>query len=326
MTAEKVELGRRLFFDKRLSVDGSVSCATCHDPQLAFTDGKTVSVGVMGKRGVRNAPTLLDTVFDTSQFRDGRADTLESQAIMPLTEAAEMGNASQRQVVLRLRGISEYSQAFGRVFGAPPTIESLAKSIAAFERTLVSGTSRFDQFLAGQTTALGDQEQRGLAMFRGRARCSVCHSLNSSLPLFTDHIYRNTGTSSADPAFDMLARRASGIIRRELPAGAFAELAREKSAPALGRFLVTRNSLDIGAFKTPSLRNVELTAPYFHDGSAATLKDVVQFYVRVSHSNVRRDWDLQPIQLTPADQDDMIAFLKSLTSNELRRTTAVSSP
>ncbi len=319
MTAAKVELGRQLFFDKRLSVNESVSCATCHNPKLAFTDGKTVAEGVYGKRGVRNAPTLLNAMFHSGQFHDGRAGSLEAQAKLPLINPVEMGNQSHSQLVSRLQSIPDYSIKFQQVFRSPVTMEALSKAIAAFERTLVSANSPFDRFVSGDRGALSEPAQRGFALFRGKARCSACHIFNEAFPFFTDRSYRNTGVSGNSAAFEPLAIQARELTRSASPAAGLQQLTREEGAPELGRFLVTGHSLDIGAFKIPSLRDVELTAPYFHDGSAKTLADVIRFYVRGGKTTFNRDWELQGINLTEGEQGDLIEFLKSLTSDDTRR-------
>src|SRR5215471_1297085 len=219
MTAEKVELGRKLFFDTRLSGDGTVSCASCHDPKRAFTDGKPLAEGINGRRGVRNSPTLLNAMFSTGQFWDGRAATLEEQAKMPLTNPNEMGNRSIDQVVATLAGIPEYSKAFREVFGGGVNIDGFAKAVAAFERTLISGDAPVDRYLAGDLDALSDQARNGMVLFRGKARCTVCHQFNanfssfSTFPFFTDGNYRNTGVAANFTGFNALARRAISASR-----------------------------------------------------------------------------------------------------------------
>lgn len=318
LTEAKVRLGRELFFDKRLSADGTVSCASCHDPRLAFSDGKKVAEGIGGKRGPRNSPTLLNAMFNSSQFWDGRAQSLEAQAMMPLTNAIEMGNASHDQVVARLREIPEYASGFKEAFGGPLTIDALGKAIASFERTLVAGNSPFDRFLAGDRNAMSEAAARGMALFRGRGRCTVCHSINPSFPFLSDQNYRNTGVAARFTGFDRLARRAMELSRGDASA-LIERLGGEEGGAQLGRFLITGNSLDIGAYRTPSLRNVELTAPYFHDGSAATLFDVVKFYVKGGIDNPAHDWELQPVGLSDEEQSDLVEFLKSLTSDDARQ-------
>src|SRR5262245_21776472 len=308
MTQAKVELGRKLFFEARLSADGKVSCASCHDPKRAFTDGRRVAEGIGGRVGTRNSPTLFNSMFNTGQFWDGRAATLEEQAKLPLTNPDEMGNRSYDDLVERLSKDSEYRQRFGEVFGGV-TIDGLARAIAAFERTLVSGNSPVDRYLAGDANALSESARSGLILFRTKARCGICHAFNqnfaafATFPFFTDMNYRNTGVAASFSGFDGLARQAFAASRDET-GRAVSELLKHEKAGSLGRFLVSTNTLDVGAFRTPSLRNVELTAPYFHDGSAATLDDVVKFYLKGGNNNLNRDWQLEPISLTDSEQHD----------------------
>jgi len=324
MTVEKVELGRKLFFDARLSADGTVSCASCHDPKRAFTDGKPLAEGINARRGVRNSPTLLNAMFSTGQFWDGRAATLEEQAKMPLTNADEMGNRSIEEVVAKITAIPEYTKAFRQVFNGAVNIDGFAKAVAAFERTLISGDAPIDRYLAGDINALSEPARSGLVLFRSKARCGVCHQFNanfsafSTFPFFTDGNYRNTGVAVNFTGFNALARRAMSAARDETGAATL-ELAKHERAGELGRFVVSGNTLDIGAFRTPSLRNVELTAPYFHDGSAATLQDVVRFYVKGGNENPNRDWQLEPVSLTDSEQRELVEFLKALTSDDARR-------
>jgi cytochrome c peroxidase len=319
-------LGRQLFFDPLLSADSSVSCATCHDPNRAFTDGRKTAVGIANRKGARNTPTILNAMFNSSMFWDGRADSLEGQAILPLVNVDEMGNSSHEQVVKRIAAVPAYADQFRTVFGKAVTIDSLAKAIAAYERTLVSGNAPLDRFLAGDRNAMSESAQRGFNLFRTKARCTVCHNLNTSFPFLTDGNYRNTGVAANFGSFEALSRSAIGAAANRssseaLHHGSSARSALEKQegAAELGRFLVSEDALDVGAFRTPSLRNVELTAPYFHDGSAATLTDVVRFYNQGGNANTNRDWELQAINLTEAEQQDLIEFLKCLTSDDARK-------
>ena len=324
VTAAKVELGRKLFFDARLSADGKVSCASCHDPGRAFTDGRKVAEGIGGRLGIRNSPTLLNSMFSTGQFWDGRAGTLEEQAKMPLTNLDEMGNGSLDEVRAKIAAVPEYVRGFQQVFGGPVTVDGFAKAVAAFERTLVSGDSPLDRYLAGDLNALSESARNGLILFRTRARCGVCHVFNqnfaafATFPFFTDGNYRNTGVAVNFSGFNALARRAMAAARDE-SGDALVALSKHERAGELGRFVTTGNTLDVGAFRTPSLRNVELTAPYFHDGSAATLADVVRFYVKGGNENPNRDWQLEPVSLTEGEQRDLVEFLKALTSDDARR-------
>ena len=319
MTAAKIEFGRQLFFDKRLSADGTVSCATCHDPGLAFTDGKSVAEGIAGKRGTRNSPSLLNAMFNSGQFWDGRAASLEAQAVLPLINPDEMGNGSHAQVIDRLQQAPEYVTQSREVFGGSLTIAGIGKAIAAYERTLVSANAPIDRFIAGDREAISAAAQRGFALFRGRARCSVCHTVNQAFPFLSDQNYRNTGVATSSPGFEGLAEKATLAVRGGDHAVALRALAKETATSELGRFMVSGSPLDIGSFRTPSLRNVELTAPYFHNGTAATLKDVLSFYSKGGGDDPRRDWELQPLSLSDHEQEDLIEFLKSLTSDEARR-------
>ncbi len=324
VTAAKVELGRKLFFDARLSADGKVSCASCHDPGRAFTDGRKIAEGIGGRLGTRNSPTLLNSMFSAGQFWDGRAGTLEEQAKMPLTNMDEMGNGSLDEVRAKIAAVPEYVKGFQEVFGGPVTIAGFAKAVAAFERTLVSGDSPLDRYLAGDLNALSESARNGMILFRTKARCGVCHVFNqnfaafATFPFFTDGIYRNTGVAVNFTGFNALARRAMAAAHDE-SGDALAALSKHERAGELGRFVTTGNTLDVGAFRTPSLRNVELTAPYFHDGSAATLADVVRFYVKGGNENPNRDWQLEPVPLTEIEQSDVVEFLKALTSDDARR-------
>jgi cytochrome c peroxidase len=324
MSSAKIELGRKLFFEPRLSADGSVSCATCHDPGRAFTDGKRVAEGIGGRHGTRNSPTLLNAMFNGGQFWDGRAASLEEQGKMPLINPDEMGNRSLDEVATRIGAVPEYAREFQQVFGTTVAIDGIAKAIAAFERTLVSANSPFDRYLAGDVNAMSDAARSGMALFRGKARCGVCHAFNqnfstfATFPFLTDMNYRNTGIAANYEGFGALARRAMNAARDQSD-GVSSEVARHERAGELGRFLISGNTLDVGAFRTPSLRNVELTAPYFHDGSAATLEDVVRYYVKGGNQNLNRDWQLEPVALNDDEQRSLVEFLKALTSDDARR-------
>ena len=313
MTEAKVELGRKLFFDARLSADGKISCASCHDPKLAFGDAKPVAEGIGGKVGSRNSPSLLNAMFYPNQFWDGRAEGLEDQAIQPLTNPIEMGNASYDQVVARLKTLPEYRAEFLSVFGGEVTIARIGQAIAAYERTLVSGDSPFDRFNAGDQSAMSDAAKRGLTVFRGRGRCSRCHSFSEALPFFTDFQYHNTGVAMNDPRYDKLSRIAFDAVDTEQAKEVIDRLAQQPGGEELGRVRFSYVVFDIGAFRTPTLRNIALTAPYFHDGSARTLADVVKFYNEGGKMNVAREWDLAPLALTDQEQRDLVAFLESLT-------------
>ncbi|MDQ3012593.1 MAG: cytochrome-c peroxidase, partial [Acidobacteriota bacterium] len=313
MTAAKVELGRKLFFDVRLSANGKVSCATCHDPKLGFADDKSLAEGVGGKIGTRNSPTLLNILFIPNQFWDGRAGSLEEQALQPLVNPLEMGNASHDQVLKRLMAIAEYRAEFQSIFGGEATIARTGQALAAYERTLVAADSAFDRFMAGDAKAVSDSAKRGFALFRGRGRCSRCHTFSDAMPFFTDFSYHNTGVAANHPDFDKLAREAFAVADTDRTKTVIDRLAQQNGGHELGRILVSYQVFDIGAYRTPSLRNVALTAPYFHNGSARTLADVIRFYNEGGKANLNREWELAALSLTEGEQHDLVAFLESLT-------------
>jgi cytochrome c peroxidase len=273
LTPERVELGKKLFFEPLLSADGSVSCATCHDPALAFTDGRPVSVGIHGRAGQRNSPTVLNALFNKAQFWDGRAATLEEQAGLPITNPSEMGQPTVAAAVEAIAAIRHYRHEFMAAFGRELNGADLVRAIAAYERTLVSFDSPFDHFAAGDANAIDDSAKRGWVLFNTKARCNKCHAPSETEPdttYFTDFDYHNIGIGILTHHVAESARTA----KQELAAGKLEAVDRaaiESELSVLGRFLVTRKDADTAAFKTPGLRNVLVTAPYFHDGSQATL-------------------------------------------------------
>jgi cytochrome c peroxidase len=262
---------------------------------------------------VRNSPTLLNAMFNPNHFWDGRADGLEDQAIQPLVNPMEMGNASHDEVVKRLRPIAEYRAGFQSVFGSEATIARLGQALAAYERTLVAADSRFDRFMAGDAGAISNEAKRGFALFRGKARCSRCHTFSDALPFFTDFNYHNTGVAANHPNFGRLAREAFAVAETDRAKEVIDRLAQQNGGQELGRILISYQVFDIGSYRTPSLRNVALTAPYFHDGSARTLADVVRFYNQGGKANLNREWELNSLDLTETEQRDLVAFLESLT-------------
>jgi cytochrome c peroxidase len=320
-SAAKIELGRKLFSDKRLSADGTVACITCHQPERAFADDKPVAEGIAGRRGTRNSPSLLNAIYNNGQFWDGRADTLEEQAIQPLINPLEMGEQTHDAIVARLRKLDDYAEPFQQAYGAHAaitpliTIDRVGNAIAAFERTLLSGAAPIDRYFAGDKAALSETELRGLAVFRGRGRCTRCHSMSEQRMLFSDYNYRNTGVAARHPAFAAMARQLFSADETQTEI-LLKQFAAQPAGAELGRMLVSKHILDIGAFHTPSLRNVGLTAPYFHDGSAATLADVVKFYNDGGIDNLNLETELHSLGLTEEEQRDLVTFLeKSLTGN-----------
>ncbi|HXU74678.1 MAG TPA: cytochrome c peroxidase [Polyangia bacterium] len=313
-TPDKVALGEKLFFDGRLSADGSVACATCHDPDKGFTDGRRTSIGIKQQKGHRNAPTVLNALYNDTQFWDGRAHHLEDQAKLPITNPIEMGQPNLDAAVANIANIPEYRDAFGKVFGRAPNGDDLARALAAYERTQVAFDSPFDRFLAGDEKALDASARRGWALFNGRGRCMSCHGISGFQPTFSDNKFHNIGVSAHAQNFVELARKGVAMVdsgnAKEVDRAAL-----ETDLSELGRFLVTKNVSDVGAFKTSTLRNVLITPPYFHDGSQDTLWDVIDHYNKGGVQNPYLDGGIVRLGLSESEIDDLVAFLASLTSD-----------
>jgi cytochrome c peroxidase len=278
LTPESIALGRDLFHDRRLSRDGTLSCAGCHDPARAFSGRVPVARGVGGAVGTRNAPTIVNRAWGRSFFWDGRAPTLEEQVRQPILNPAELG--STPEAVEALARSRRYRSRFRAALGADPTFDDMTRALAAYVRTIVAGDAPYDRYLSGDARALGDEARRGLGLFSGRARCVICHSGS----LLTDERFHNTGVAWR-----------SGALADD------------------GRGGVTLQPSDRGAFKTPTLREVARTAPYMHDGSLGTLADVINFYDGGGHRNPGLDPAIRPLGLTSAERRDLHAFLRSLT-------------
>jgi cytochrome c peroxidase len=281
LTTERVALGRRLFFDGLLSADKTVSCASCHLPEHGFAQPDAVATGVGGVKGTRNSPTIFNRVFGTSFFWDGRAATLEEQALQPIENPLEM--ATKVSTVLeRLRLDATYVAQFNAAYGDGVSADNLAKALASFERVLLSGNSPADRFHAGEFSSLTDQERQGLWLFESRGQCWKCHSGSN----FSDEGFHNTGVSWGKAPID------------------------------LGRFDVTDKAEDRGQFHTPSLRNVAITAPYMHDGSMKSLEEVVEFYDRGGQANPNLDALIKPLNLSESEKASLVAYLKALTGSD----------
>jgi cytochrome c peroxidase len=325
-TAEKISLGQRLFFDRRLSVDGTVSCSTCHDPKFAFTDRKPTSVGIKGRVGQRNAPTILNALYNKTQFWDGRVNTLEEQAALPIVNQVEMGHLSLIAAVAQITTDEKYQQAFQRVFGRALNGPDLLRAIASYERTQLSFDSPFDHFIAGDKNAIDDSAKRGWQLFNNQARCNKCHALTDAqrdVTVFTDNDFHNIGIGIIRHNVVALARQAEQLIKSGDTA-AIDRAAIQTDMSALGRFLITKKEKDIASFKTPDIRNVLVTGPYFHDGSQETLWDVIDHYNKGDGlQNPYLDEDIQPLALTENDIDDLVAFMASLTSANYKEQGAI---
>lgn len=270
----KIELGRLLFFDRRLSAGGTMSCSSCHDASRGYGDENTRSIGLDGQPLKRNTPTIWNTAYYRLQFWDGRARTLEEQVLSPFLSPVEMNGGNERELLKRIGGDADYQRLFREVFGGPPSLARMSKAVAAFERSLVTPETALDRYLRGNKDALLLREKRGLAVFVGAGGCTQCH-LGA---LLSDGKFHNLGIDDGD----------------------------------LGRYQVTKNPADCGAFRTPGLRNVALTAPYGHNGELTTLEEVIEFYDRGGGPGHNKSELLHPLELTAEEKADLVVFLRAL--------------
>jgi cytochrome c peroxidase len=275
LTRQKVALGKMLFSERMLSRDRSLSCISCHDPDRIFTDGRQVSRGINGREGTRNAPTLINRGYGVSFFWDGRARSLEEQVLQPIENPLEL-DLTLAEAVNRLSDRSTYRRRFQLAFGRQVEAQDLARALASYVRTILSGNSPYDRYLNGERDALSVQARKGLQIFRGKGNCTACH-LGPSL---TDERFHNTG----------VAWRNDRVLDE-------------------GRFEVTGMNEHRGAFKTPTLREIDLTPPYMHDGSLNSLEEVIDFYSRGGNPNPFLDPEVRPINLTEGEKADLLAFL-----------------
>lgn len=283
---QKVDLGRQLYFDTRLSKNDTVSCAFCHNPGTGFADARQVSIGAFGTAGGRQAPTVYNTGFIPLQFWDGRAGSLEEQAIGPIHNPVEMAE-HHNTVVPKIAKIPAYHKQFHLVFGGGASLQHIAEAIAAFERTIVSQNSAFDKYATGTAGAMNDAAVRGLTLFKGKARCVLCHNG----PNFTDNKFHNIGVPQVGP------------LKEDL-----------------GRYMVTLAEKDKGAFKTPTLRSIVETAPYMHDGAFRTLEEVIDFFDQGGGDNPHLSPLIKPLGLTVEEKADLREFLRALTGAPLKIT------
>lgn len=276
----KIDLGRKLFFDTRLSADESVSCATCHKPGLAFTDGKEVSDGVFGRKTARNSPSILNAAYLPRVMFDGELKTLEMQVIVPIQEHNEMG-MNMMQLIKKLRDIDEYQKAAKKIFNRDFDPWVLTRSIAAFERTLLAKDSKFDEFYYGKReNAISAKAKRGWELFSSKLYCTSCHPA----PFFTNFELKNNGYTNLQ-------------------------------SEDLGRFRIHGDSADIGVFKVPSLRNLSVTGPYMHDGKLECIEDVLKHYQNGGNRQKNQDKTIVPFTLTKKEIEELKAFFATLSSN-----------
>ncbi|MDT3778119.1 cytochrome c peroxidase [Nitrospira sp. MA-1] len=293
LTVEKVELGKLLFFDPRLSRDNTMSCASCHKPELAWTDGTKLSMGIDNQVATRNGMTVVNRLYGHAQLWHGKMATLEAQAVNPLTKAVRMGMPSTDAEVAKLNAIKGYRERFQQVFCTDVTIDGVAKAIAAFERTLLSGNSPADRFdMGGEEDAISESAKRGLQVFQGKGRCTRCHSGFN----FADEEFHNLGidwdTAKAD----------------------------------LGRYSVEKHPGTVGGFKTPTLREIARTAPYMHDGRFATLEDVVDFYDQGGIQNPHLSNLIIPLGLTDQEKKDLVEYMRALNGEGWQMTAPTEFP
>jgi len=324
-TAAKIALGERLFNDVRFSSTGTVACATCHAPATAFTDSPlATSEGINGLTGTRNSPTAANAAFNRTQFWDGRSPSLEDQALHPFLNPVEMGLTSHEPILEIVSADRGYVAAFRDVFAVEPgeaTMTEVTKAIAAFERTLIAGGSPFDRYYyGGDETAMSEAAIRGLDLFINEGRCVSCHVIEQDHALFTDHRFHNIGVGINDVQADVPDLVTAFLQAKVEGIDVDVAVLSDPTTSELGRFAVTESFDDLGAFKTSTLRNIAVTAPYMHDGSIATLRDAVVHYnnggVTVAGDRVNDflSGGIRPLNLTDEQIDDLVAFMEALTS------------
>ena len=280
-TEAKIKLGQQLYFDGRLSADGKISCATCHDPEMGWAGHDATDTGIGGRVGDRNSGTVVNSGYMKFQFWDGRAGSLEEQALGPIENPVEMGETLEN-VVRKLKAVPGYKRQFQEVFGTEVTADGIGKAIAAFERTIVSGPSPYDRHLAGDKKAMSVAAVRGLEIFNGKGGCVACHKD----AVLSDQGFHNVGVGM------------------------------KAAKPDIGREAVSKNPADRGKFKTPGLRNVARTYPYMHDGKTPSLEAVVEFHNTGGVPNPNLDPLIKPLGLSAREQKDLVAFLEALTGPE----------
>lgn len=313
MTPERVALGQKLYFDTRLSVDGTVSCATCHDVMRAFTDQRKVSEGVENQLGRRNAPTTMNAALLQTLFLDGRSPTLDHQARLPIVNPIEMAMPDGQAAVKAISGDPAYQSAFQEAYGREINYEDIGRAIAAFERTLVFTDSTFKRFLRGDMEAISVDARKGWVLFNGKARCVTCHPMSPSNPLGTDNRFHNIGVSARHQDFENLASQALKALKKDPSERALDELALGTDLSELGRFMVTKNRSGIGAFRTSQLLNIGITPPYMHDGSMETLWDVMDHYNKGGEPNPFLDGGMEPLALSEEEINQLVALLFRMT-------------
>lgn len=317
LTPSKIALGRKLFYDRRLSLNSTFSCAICHIPEQGFSNNEmTTAVGIEGRSVRRNSPSLYNVGYAAVLFHDGRENSLEQQAWGPLLAHNEMANPSIGFVVDKIKASSDYRGLFEKAFNKGPTMETIGQALASYQRTLNAADSSFDRwYFAKQKDALSEPARNGFRLFTGKAGCSACHSVGEKSALFSDQKRHNTGVGYAEamqknPEKQQL-QLAPGVFV-QVSGDSLKGLHHEKPGD-LGYYEISQNPADRWAYKTPSLRNVALSAPYMHNGSLATLEEVVQFYNRGGAANENLSALIKPLNLSETEMAELVAFLKALT-------------
>ena len=328
-TPEKIALGSRLFNDVRFSATGDVSCATCHVAEKVFTDSPlSVSEGIRKLTGTRNAPTVVNAAFNKTQFWDGRSPDLEDQALHPFLNPVEMALPNHDALLAIVRGDSAYVKSFSDVFGvtaAAITMKEVTRAIAAFERTHISGDSPFDRwYFGGEQDAISEQARRGFATFLGNGRCVSCHVIEQDFALFTDHLFHNIGIGINDIQSKVPELARAFQVAKNAGMDVDVVVLSDADTSHLGRFAVDDQFSSLGSFKTSTLRNIDVTAPYMHNGSLKTLREVVEHY---NNGGVTKPEDpvnaflsggIRPLNLTEQEIDDLVAFMETLTSPQFQ--------
>lgn len=319
-TIEKIALGRKLFFDRRLSFNGTMSCGMCHVPEQGFTNNELETpVGFEGRTVRRNAPTIINSAYIVHVFHDGRETSLETQALGPLVASNEMANPSLGYVVARIAKLEDYDGMFEGAFGGGPSVDRIGQAIASWERTVVAGRSPFDRWrYGGEEGAMTEQQKRGFELFMSKGVCVSCHPVGPDHTLLTDNEFHDTGIGYFDQVVERESRAPVPVeiapdVVIPVDRDFMASISEEKAID-FGRFEVTRLQEDMWRFKTPSLRNVALTAPYMHDGSLRTLEDVVRFYNQGGIVHPGLDPLIRPLDLDDDEVGALVAFLEALTS------------
>lgn len=325
ITKEKVVLGERLYNELRFSSTGKVSCATCHAADKGFTDNLKVSTGINGLKGTRNSPTIINSAFNATQFWDGRSPSLEEQAQHPIVNPVEMGLANHDPVLKIVREDKAYQDLFKSAFNIAAKdiqLSHVLAAIATFERTIIDGNSKFDRwYYGGDEKAMSAQEKRGFNVFIGNGRCVSCHAVEQTSAIFTDHKFHNIGVGINRLSQPDLERVALPFLTHDYSNEAVDKaVLTDAKTSEIGRLAVTNKLFDMGNFKTPTLRNIDLTAPYMHDGSLKTLDEVVEHYNRGGASSDKEKVNpyisggIRPLNLTTPEKKDLVVFMKALTS------------